>query len=620
MYNTYFGFTDSPFENTLDQRFLYLSSDHGEVLAALLYFVKEKKGLAMVCGDVGTGKTMMINCFLNRLPDYVHPITIANPLIDYAEIIQYIARNMGISHTNKNTLELIDDVKEALIQAKEQGKDYVLILDEAHLLSDTSLEHIRLLSNIETSQYKLLHILLVGQYELSPKLGQPGLRQIRQRINISRFLSPLTPSETIQYIDYRLQKVGSSFDACFSANCKGLIYKLTAGIPRQINQLCDNALLICLTEGKKLVNNPTLKNAQEALRTDQIFINKYAEKTRDNRPNKKVKFGIPIIGGLVLLIVGLLLGHSGFFGQISHKLKGKPVLEAGHPLPSDQTSSPGNLQKEKVGDEEAAARLSSGKESKLEAYAPGKPEQSTSPLRATETDKFLPDPPSIIQPSAVAKSVEIVQSGIVGSQTQATAVPEDKSPPSITPLPVKETVTQEEKSNKSNEVTVSQIEESAYSSVPAKVVLDSKTPFSTQIIVEKNNNLTSVARQQYPNDPDLGLVALLLANPQTINEDRISIGQKLILPQINPINKVIQLKEGIFYSYYSRYYSLSSFQQAIADLSKKGVRYQVLNTQNTNGSSSHRIILGAFANMDEVKQAIEKIKTKSSGNIYGKAD
>jgi len=266
MYNSYFGFSQSPFENNLDQRFLFLGEDHREVLAALLYFAEAKKGLAIVCGDVGTGKTMLINSFLDRLPDSVQSIMMLIPYASSLDILIHIANALKVRNTgNESVLELTDKVKKALTSAKLRTKSFVLIIDEAHLLSDQALEEIRLLSNIETPDQKLLQILLVGQYELSHKLDRPEMRHLRQRINVNRFLSPLNPEETFQYIDHRLKQVGSSFAAVFEDPCRSLIFKLTAGCPRLINQLCDNALLIGMTEGRQKINRKVLQQAHETL-------------------------------------------------------------------------------------------------------------------------------------------------------------------------------------------------------------------------------------------------------------------------------------------------------------------------------------------------------------------
>jgi type II secretory pathway predicted ATPase ExeA len=251
MYNSHFGFSSSPFENTLAPRFLFLSSGHNEVISALLFFIREKKSFALVCADVGTGNTMLINHLLSRLPQTVHPIVIANPNVKYTEILRYIARTLNIAGPAKSLLQLIDEVKLALVENARKGRRFVLIIDEAHLLSPSSLEAVRLLSNIETSEKKLLQILLIGQYELSHKLSMPEMRQLRQRINVNRFLSPMSAEETFQYVNYRLKVAGSNFDSCFEPDCKKEIFKRTGGVPRAINRLCDSALLICKTRGGK---------------------------------------------------------------------------------------------------------------------------------------------------------------------------------------------------------------------------------------------------------------------------------------------------------------------------------------------------------------------------------
>ena len=266
MYNSYFCFSESPFENNLDQRFLFLGEDHLEVLAALLYFAETRKGFAVVCGEVGTGKTMLLNSFLDRLPDSVQAIMIPTPYASSLDILIQIAKVLEVRNTdNESVLELTDKVKKALTSAKLRKKSFVLIIDEAHLLSDQALEDIRVLSNLETPDQKLLQILLVGTYDLSHKLDRPEMRDLRQRINVNRVLSPLSPEETLQYIDHRLKQVGSRIAAVFEAPCRSLIFKLTRGYPGLINQLCDTALLIGMTEGQRKVNGDALQKSHVTL-------------------------------------------------------------------------------------------------------------------------------------------------------------------------------------------------------------------------------------------------------------------------------------------------------------------------------------------------------------------
>jgi len=318
MYNSYFNFSCSPFENTLDQRFLFLSESHEEVIAALLYFVKEKKSFALVCGDVGTGKTMIVHHLLSQLPESVKPILIPYSDVEYVEILRYIALMLKIDPQGKGVLDLADEVKAALTKANLDGQQVVLIIDEAHLLSTGSLEHIRLLSNTEVTEDKLLQILLIGQNELSHKLRRREMRQLSQRINVNRFLSPISTSETIEYIDHRLRVAGSGFDKCFEPSCKKLIYKMTGGIPRSINRLCDTALLICMSEKGHMVTGKVLEKANDALHSDVIMVPKENKLGRFFSVKKfNIKKLKPALadGATVLLLVLMFLLLGLVFGE-----------------------------------------------------------------------------------------------------------------------------------------------------------------------------------------------------------------------------------------------------------------------------------------------------------------
>ncbi|MGO8942050.1 MAG: ExeA family protein [Syntrophobacteraceae bacterium] len=333
MYNAHFGFSCSPFENTLDQQFLFLSESHEEVIAALLYFIKEKKSFALVCGDVGTGKTMIVHHLLGKLkPGSVLPIVLPYPGVEYIEILRYIAQVLKINPEGKGVFDLTDEVKAALTKASLDGQQVVLIIDEAHLLSIGSLEHIRLLSNIATSENKLLQILLIGQNEISHKLRRRDMRQLRQRINVNRFLSPMSPSETIEYIDHRLRVAGSGFDRCFKPSCKKLIYKMTGEVPRSINRLRDTALLIFMAEKGHKVTGKVLKKANDALQSDVILA------PQESKPGifsgvkefYDKKFSVKelkpaLAGGALVLFLVLGLAFGGFLTRFfsGENLKGR---------------------------------------------------------------------------------------------------------------------------------------------------------------------------------------------------------------------------------------------------------------------------------------------------------
>jgi type II secretory pathway predicted ATPase ExeA/LysM repeat protein len=575
MYNSHFGFSESPFEINLDQRFLFLCEDHQEVLAALLYFVKEKKGLALVCGDVGTGKTMLLNSFLARLPGMVQPIIISNPLVSYLDLLNFIAQAVGIGEKKENVLELIQQVKEALLVARKGGKDYLLIVDEAHLFSDDNLEQIRLLSNIEVPEGKLLQILLVGQYELSHKLNRPEMRQLRQRVNISRFLSPLTREETVVYINHRLEKVGSNFVQCFEQGCEKLIYQLTGGFPRLINQLCDNALLRCMAEGLQKVNRRILKKAHEALLTDAIF----TPKTGPGHHVKAWKIGkilIPLAACAALLVIGIIFGQTGFrnyfFSQKPvqatpvSKLPDKPLKEAKtppqpQPAPKDQT--PLNL----------------------------------SSLNAPQEVNNLPELP-VPSPNSV-----VHQGSTLAENELKFAPPAGSGNPQVSPRPT----------DAKMQLPAGTMDFPSSPKEPGPEV-SGKYPGQViakgQVVVKPTDTLNKIAATWYPENVNLGVEAILLANPGTINEDLISAGQTLKLPTIDPEGQTISLPEHLFYAAYGRYVSLPNLQKALSKLGGQGVRYVVLNTKNNRGEQTHRVMVGGYESKEDLNQALKRLGVK----------
>jgi type II secretory pathway predicted ATPase ExeA len=387
MYTDHFGFTEPPFENNLDQRFLFLSKDHNEVLAALLFFIKENRPFAIICGDVGTGKTMVLNAFLDRLPASHHPIFISNPLVEYRDILNYVAETLKIENPAREVLPLIDKVKDALIAAKEKGHYYFLVIDEAHLLSDRSLDDIRLLSNIETRDRKLLQVLLVGQYELSHKLRRPEMRQLRQRISVNRFLSSLDSEETLTYIEHRLALVGSKFAQCFSPDCLPLIFSLTDGVPRQINHLCDSAFLIAKIEGRKKVTKDILRKTDETLKSDLVLTpqaRSYKDFARSTFPRPRRL--LALAGGTVAL--GAIVLASGYLVMQIGSRKAVPAAPLSEP----------SVLATKHRDSSPAGELGPSVHSSITAASP-----SSSSTTIQESDTHTPANPSP-QPSEAAAS------------------------------------------------------------------------------------------------------------------------------------------------------------------------------------------------------------------------
>jgi general secretion pathway protein A len=245
MYKRFYNLQRNPFEITPDPSFLFATQRHNEALASLYYGVRRHKGFVVLTGEVGTGKTLLIRCLLQLLSrSNVNYAYVFNSRLAPTEFLQYIAGDFRLPTSGRTKSELLLDLSSFVISRFQKGLTTVLVVDEAHHLSTEVLEEIRLLTNLETPQEKLLQILLVGQPELDEKLDSVDLRQLKQRISLRSHLNPLNLEETNGYIHRRLQLAGSpNSEELIPMETVLEIHRHSRGIPRLINTLCENALI-----------------------------------------------------------------------------------------------------------------------------------------------------------------------------------------------------------------------------------------------------------------------------------------------------------------------------------------------------------------------------------------
>lgn len=242
MYQTHFGLTETPFGLTPNTGFYYGLPPHEEALQVLRVALTSGEGFIKVTGEVGTGKTLLLRKFLNELPENYQAAYLPNPCLEAEELRQALATELGLV-PSADTLSLTDAIHHRLVELRQQGKQVVLLLDEAQALSDKALEAIRLFGNLETESSKLLQVILFGQPELDQRLAQAHLRQLRQRISFSYRLRPLLPAETSAYLAYRLQVSGYRGLPLFSGLTARLLWQSSRGIPRLINILAHKCLM-----------------------------------------------------------------------------------------------------------------------------------------------------------------------------------------------------------------------------------------------------------------------------------------------------------------------------------------------------------------------------------------
>jgi general secretion pathway protein A len=250
MYTSFFGLQEKPFAITPDPRYLYLSERHAEALAHLLYGINEAGGFIQLTGEVGTGKTTVIRSLLEQLPGHADVALILNPRVTPAEFLLTICEELHVAVPESgqgSTKTLMDLLGRHLLDTHARGRRVVLIVDEAQNLSTQTLEQVRLLTNLETATTKLLQIILIGQPELRELLDQPDLRQLAQRITGRYHLNPLSQDESAGYVKHRMRVAGATAEV-FTPSALREIHRLSGGIPRVINVICDRALLGAFTQ------------------------------------------------------------------------------------------------------------------------------------------------------------------------------------------------------------------------------------------------------------------------------------------------------------------------------------------------------------------------------------
>ena len=262
MYEDFYGFREKPFALLPDPSFLYMSKGHTAALTLLRYSIMSRQAFSVVTGEVGSGKTTLVNQVLGEMDEDTTVGLISFTHQDSSELGEWVMMAFGLEYRNKTKAELYDEFISFLIREYAQGRRVILIIDEAQNMQASGLENVRMLSNVNASKEYLLHLILVGQPELRTLLQREDLRQLTQRVSAAYHLNPLSAREVREYIDFRLRKAGGS-EKTFSPKAKLMIAEASGGIPRLINTICDLALVYGFSAGRKVIDVRLIRTVLE---------------------------------------------------------------------------------------------------------------------------------------------------------------------------------------------------------------------------------------------------------------------------------------------------------------------------------------------------------------------
>ncbi len=261
MYAHFYHLSESPFNLTPDPKFHYINESTREAMASIVHGIGARKGFLTLIGEAGTGKTTLLKRIVEEIEGETIVVFVFNPGVSFDELLEFICSELGLVIDGRRRLTLLDRLNTFLLDQLTAGRNVVLMIDEAQTLEDSVLEELRLLSNLETSKEKILQILLAGQPELEEKLRKPGLRQLRQRVAVRSTLKPMRSDEIGAYVETRLRSAGADRNDLFTPSALRKIWHASQGIPRVINVICDNAMMIAFAEGKQRISAAVTREA-----------------------------------------------------------------------------------------------------------------------------------------------------------------------------------------------------------------------------------------------------------------------------------------------------------------------------------------------------------------------
>jgi len=549
VYRNFYNLHEKPFDLTPSPRFLYLGESHKEALALLTYGVVERKGFILLTGEVGTGKTTMVHALLSNLDDSVQYISISNPLLSPEDFIDYLSFSAFKNRAHfKSKTAFLFEFEEFLRKCLNQQKNVILIIDEAHRLSFDLLEEIRLLSNMELADEKLINIFLIGQPELNEKLSDPRCRALLQRISSRYHIPPLDLRDVGAYMANRLKIAGAKEgDEIFSRNAIKAIHQYSGGYPRMINILADNALLLGYSKEKRKITPGIVKQCSDDLSLDGSFLKKTTE-TPETPETKMVRRNNvhhywKWAGVLFFMIVILIVGVS----RIARHTDSVPLRR--------QAPAEDVMKKQALAEKERAL---AEKERSL-----GEKERILDQKEKSLGERDRPDQDT---------AEETVPRIIIKEEGQA----------------VSDHVVQPK--------TVEEIDD---------IIPETDKTVFAHIIVKEGDTLAQLSAHIYGRANDRILRLVKEHNPDIKDVDRIDVGQKIVFPSIFP-----PVQGSTFTVHIASFKPFKHAQALFQELMRKGYDVYIIPAYNTQKRKVFSVTMGNFKSRQEAKEYAFEVRKK----------
>jgi len=571
MYEQFFGFSQKPFNVTPDPRFLFMTDSHQEALASLVYGVQERRGFISISGEIGTGKTTLLNYFHTILDPKVRTIFIFQTHISFEELLEQILRDLKLPVVDRNKIAMTRKLKRYLLKAFERQENVAILIDEAQNLSNEVLEELRMLSNIETGEAKLFQMVLIGQPELEKKLNSPELRQLKQRIGIRRQIRPLSEEETKQYIEQRLQKMGATMGEIFTPEALDLICRYTGGIFRIINILCDNAFLIGYSLKTKRIDGGIVREVlgdmgivvpRDSFLSKKVYSpesviqghfrgpsqENQLEFVRESRPGRWVT--VPRILGALGLGLVIYLGWVYF---LSHGRTPGAKGDFNIFMDKDRSVNPSPKNMESIADTPP-----SPPERKKESV-------SVSPSKGIREPKL---------PGRTKSQTEFKPAGI----------------------------------SESNVVTREETPQTPRTEPMAQV--NRKKSLDRIVEVPEGETLNSLIERYYPESNPTVVDYILESNPMIKNMHLIQVKQKIIIPEIREESLLVDPKDGTWKLHLGTFGTPDSAGIYKEEETLKGKEVQIVERRVSPGETWYRVYAGTFDTKEEGLKTVQELKKK----------